>query len=507
MSDANGASPRYFSRSWKMLTSQKGWYKPILLLALGMFVPLFGLLALMGYGLEWARLTAWNVDSAPKQKGVRVGKCIAAGWRGLVVMFVWNFLWAIVVGLIRMVFSLSSLSTLVFLVTYVAGLFVGLIVVAACVRSAIYTKITPGLYGSRIYEMLKRDYKGLFTIVGIPFVSSLIVAAVALVGIIILFFICLADIAGMAGFIMYADALTSADAAEMLGYLGSMLVKCVPVCLLIAYAENFVVAVTTLLEYNAVGLWMRQFDVAHWGGPHEALPETAPVASVDEDEDDEPPVAPETVSPAAEVTPVAPAEQPVAATPVADSSPAEASEPVVSSPAPTGEEEPSASNVDADGVSSPASDSVLDEAIAAEAAAFAMKQASKDESEDEPVEAISEEAPVVPASEIVAPNETGAVVPEPAEVVEENVPAPEEVEADIIEDEPAEAPAEPIVTFTREVSVETTDEFGETQRTHTVETYNSEGHHEKVVDDDSHEVITTLIPPREAPKADEGEEN
>lgn len=382
MSDANGANPRYFSRSWKMLTSQKGWYKPVLLLALGMFVPLFGLLALMGYGLEWARLTAWNVDSAPKQKGVRVGKCIAAGWRGLVVMFVWNFLWAIVVGLVRMVFSLSSLSTLVFLVTYVAGLFVGLIVVAACVRSAIYTKIAPGLYGSRIYEMLKRDYKGLFTIVGIPFVSSLIVAAIALVGIVILFLLCLADIAGMAGFIMYADALTSADAAEMLGYLGSMLVKCVPVILLVAYAENFVVAVTTLLEYNAVGLWMRQFDVAHWGGPHEALPETAPVAPVDEDEDenDEPPVAPETVSPAAEATPAAPAEQPAAA-PVVDSSPAEASEPPASSPAPAEEEAP-ASNSDADSVSSPTSDSVLDEAIAAEAAAFAMKQASKEDSHE-----------------------------------------------------------------------------------------------------------------------------
>lgn len=458
MSDANGANPRYFSRSWKMLTSQKGWYKPVLLLALGMFVPLFGLLALMGYGLEWARLTAWNVDSAPKQKGVRVGKCIAAGWRGLVVMFVWNFLWAIVVGLVRMVFSLSSLSTLVFLVTYVAGLFVGLIVVAACVRSAIYTKIAPGLYGSRIYEMLKRDYKGLFTIVGIPFVSSLIVAAIALVGIVILFLLCLADIAGMAGFIMYADALTSADAAEMLGYLGSMLVKCVPVILLVAYAENFVVAVTTLLEYNAVGLWMRQFDVAHWGGPHEALPETAPVAPVDEDEDedDEPPVAPETVSPAAEATPAAPAEQPAAA-PVVDSSPVEVSEPPASSPAPAEEEAP-ASNSDADSVSSPTSDSVLDEAIAAEAAAFAMKQATREE-------------------------------------------------ADVIEDEPAEVSADPIVTFTREVSVETTDEFGETQRTHTVEAYDSAGHHEKVVDDDSHEVITTLIPPREAPKPDEDEEN
>lgn len=489
MSDATGASPRYFSRSWKMLTSQKGWYKPVLLLALGMFVPLFGLLALMGYGLEWARLTAWNVDSAPKQKGVRVGKCIAAGWRGLVVMLVWNLLWAIIVGLVRMVFSLTIFNSFVFLLTYVAGLFVGLIVTAACVRSAIYTKIAPGLYGARIYEMLKRDYKGLFAIVGIPFVSALIVTAIALVGLIILIVLCLADLAGVLELVMYADALTSADAAEMLGYLGSMFVKCVPVFLLLAYAENFVVAVTTLLEYNAVGLWMRQFDVAHWGGPHEALPETAPVAPADEDEDDEPPVAPETV---------VPTEQASSAVPVVDPAPAAPSETVADASAAGAAEVAPAPDEDVD-ASVLSNDSVLDETIAAEAAAYAMKQASMDGAvpEEVPSEPVSEETPAVP-------------VPEPAAMAEDGVAAPEEVEADVIEDgseEAPELPAAPIVTSTRVVTVEVTDEFGDTQRTRTVETSDNSGRYEKVVDDDSHEVITTLIPPREAPKPTEDEEN
>ena len=73
--------PHYISRSWDMLTRDKGWIKVILLLALASFVPFVGLIGLVGYGLEWARLTAWGIDSSPKQRGVRIGECLASGWR------------------------------------------------------------------------------------------------------------------------------------------------------------------------------------------------------------------------------------------------------------------------------------------------------------------------------------------------------------------------------------------------------------------------------------------
>ena len=76
MADGNEG---YYSRSWKLLSRDKGWYKPLLVMAVALFVPIVGALGVLGYELEWARLTAWGVDSSPKQKNVQVGKCIKAG--------------------------------------------------------------------------------------------------------------------------------------------------------------------------------------------------------------------------------------------------------------------------------------------------------------------------------------------------------------------------------------------------------------------------------------------
>lgn len=80
----------YLSRSWKMLTRAPGWIKPILLLTLVSFIPIFGLIFVLGYTLEWARLTAWGIDSSPKQSGVDVGACLSCGWRALLVMLCWT---------------------------------------------------------------------------------------------------------------------------------------------------------------------------------------------------------------------------------------------------------------------------------------------------------------------------------------------------------------------------------------------------------------------------------
>ena len=64
---------KYFSRSWAMLTRDKGWIKPILVMAVAQLVPIAGYIGAKGYMLEWARLTAWGVAAAPKQKNVETG--------------------------------------------------------------------------------------------------------------------------------------------------------------------------------------------------------------------------------------------------------------------------------------------------------------------------------------------------------------------------------------------------------------------------------------------------
>ena len=70
----------YYSRSWALLTRDKGWWKILLVAGIASFVPIVGPLGVFGYALEWARLTAWGVDASPKQKDVRVGECIT--WAG-----------------------------------------------------------------------------------------------------------------------------------------------------------------------------------------------------------------------------------------------------------------------------------------------------------------------------------------------------------------------------------------------------------------------------------------
>ena len=91
---------KYFSHSWELLTRDKGWVKPILVLAIAMFVPILGPLAVLGYALEWARLSAWGVDAAPKQRGVKIGGCLVAGWRAFVVILVWMLLWSVATSVV-----------------------------------------------------------------------------------------------------------------------------------------------------------------------------------------------------------------------------------------------------------------------------------------------------------------------------------------------------------------------------------------------------------------------
>ncbi len=560
MASSTGAPRRYFSRSWQMLTSQKGWYKPVLLLALGMFVPIFGLLALLGYALEWARLTAWNVDAAPKQKGVRVGACIAVGWRGAVVMFVWNFLWLMVVSVLRVFLGLTVFSAALELVIFVAAIFLGLVIAAACLRSAIYTKIGPGLSFARVWEMLECDYKGLFSIVGIPLVSAIVCGVLVLLAFLIAFLVCLGDVAELVRIAMYPAAFAD-DGAYVVQVLCSMLAKCVPAFVVFDYLFHVVVVVFTLLEYNAVGLWMRQFDVANWGGPKSTLPDSSPsekpIASYEydepaaEDAEAKPasPVggdvaAPAAAEPVAAPEPVsAPDGQGAATQPVAQAAPARAESAVLGAE-PADSQEPVANEdgsevpegAESAGESQPSS--VLDEDIAAEAAAFAMSQTSRGEAKPADVEVRSEAEgesavelegtgsevePVEPEPEATAAESAETLSPEPpvkpsispvpvdapsAEkqaAVTEPAPAPaeaEEVEADVIDDDEAfGAPVLPGYSSTRVITVEETDEFGDKHRTRAVETVSETGGRKRTVevdeDDDEPEIITTLIPPRD----------
>ena len=265
--------PHYISRSWDMLTRDKGWIKVILLLALASFVPFVGLIGLVGYGLEWARLTAWGIDSSPKQHGVRIGECLASGWRALVVTFVWMFVWMLAVGIVNSIADVllpDALASLIGSLLVLAQLFYILVVYVAVLRSAIYTKISAGLNPSRVFEMVKRAPGDLFFFVLIPIVGGLIVSAIWI------FFMLLGGVSVLPEIIKMARAATgSFDDAMFIRHLTAMLRVVMPIAAIAGYLSSVVNAATSLLSYNAVGLWMRQFDVARWGGPSDPLPQAA----------------------------------------------------------------------------------------------------------------------------------------------------------------------------------------------------------------------------------------
>ena len=154
---------RYFSRSWALLTRDRGWIKPVLVLAVATLVPIVGPLALLGYALEWARLTAWGVSSAPKQHGVRVGECIGSGWRGFVVAFVWVLAMSLVARLLLMI-PLAG-GTLYF-AWRIFSIFLDMMVPVAMLRATIYQKIVAGLNVRLVWQMATHDVAGLFRILG-----------------------------------------------------------------------------------------------------------------------------------------------------------------------------------------------------------------------------------------------------------------------------------------------------------------------------------------------------
>ena len=308
---------RYFSCSWRLLTRQKGWIKPILVLAVALLVPVAGPLALSGYALEWARLSAWGVDASPKQRGVRVGECIASGWRAFVVELVWTIAFVVasmvVTGVLQALFGGWGAS-LGNMLTVVCGFPFSLVVIVAGLRAAIYAKIRVGLNPVRVFEMVGRDAGGLFKIIGIPLVTGLIVGAVMLVGYVVLFVVIMGDVAGYIGYLMY-----DSSSALLFQLIGGVLGKVLPTFVVLWYVGAVVSVASTLLEINAIGLWMRQFDVPAWGGPSDPLP--APRGGLPASGNPVPPV---TNAPTGSVVPTTPAAAPVTPSPIVATTPAPA---------------------------------------------------------------------------------------------------------------------------------------------------------------------------------------
>ena len=268
MADTTFVNGHYLSRAWRMMTQDKGWLAPVCILALCLYVPIVGALGVAGYALCWARLTAWGIDAAPKQRGVRVGECIAAGWRAFVVALGWGLLAGIVTSALTWLLGdAGSAAGLVLALLMIAiDIFVGLFVFVATLRSCIYQKIGPGFGFSQIWTMYTHDLGGLFHILGIEILGGLIAA----IPMIIMGLAMIPSVLSLAwsAYYSYATDTTALILASFAGLIQSAILP----MLLAGFVTQVIGVITMLLVYTAGGLWIRQFNVPAWGSPSDPVP-------------------------------------------------------------------------------------------------------------------------------------------------------------------------------------------------------------------------------------------
>lgn len=263
MASQNGG---YWSRSWALLTRDKGWIKPILVLAAAQIVPIVGLWGAGGYVLEWARLTAWGVDAAPKQSNVDVGTCIRSGARAFFVVLGYGFCLLLFNMLVYNVLNDFSAT----LVTSVVSIFVLVLCKVAAIRATIYQRVGSGYQVNRIYDMVKRNFKGFARLTGLMGVTSFVISfVISRTYLAIMFFT-------LAGIILETIATGNETAAIQTVIGGASPV--IPVLLVLSYPAFILVLFQDLMMSTAVGLWMRQFNVPNWGSSADPLPD-APVDS------------------------------------------------------------------------------------------------------------------------------------------------------------------------------------------------------------------------------------
>lgn len=285
-----------FMSSWRMLTRDKGWVKPLLVLTLVSWIPILGQIAVLGYGLEWARLTAWGVDSAPKQRDVDYGKVLVTGGRAFLIVISLGFACGLVLqvlfpGSLAIIMSsaagggalASSLAVAsgatVSILTLVATAFMGTFLQAAAMRGTLYDSFSAGWRLDRLAQMIGRDFGGfcrvlLVTVIG-SFISGVYAFVVAMIAVLIVMggLLSATAVIGLSdpymnGWHCLADQLLRMGAGPLLLF----------VLLVIAFAfvGNVIATAMSLVSANAMGQWFCRFDVNRWGVSAAPLPDDVP---------------------------------------------------------------------------------------------------------------------------------------------------------------------------------------------------------------------------------------
>lgn len=279
-----------FASSWKMLTRDKGWIKPMLVLTIVGWIPVVGQMAIFGYALEWARLTAWGVDAAPKQRGVDVGKVMRTGCIAFIISVLmsiaatavgallfgsWATAFALPMGsgLLAMLYTgiMSGVGALGSLGALIVGLLLEAFIMAAMLRATIYDSFGAAWRIDRVCQMVARDPGGFLHVYAVSLIGGLInwaySALISLIGTAVMAF----------GAVGIGFAFDRGVERMVLGTAPGMIMVAVVCAVALLFVGSVIATVMQLLAVNAMGQWFCRFSVDRWGVSSAPLPDGVPV--------------------------------------------------------------------------------------------------------------------------------------------------------------------------------------------------------------------------------------
>lgn len=285
-----------FMSSWHMLTRDKGWVKPVLVLTLVGWIPILGQIVLMGYGLEWARLTAWGVDAAPKQRGVDYGKVLSTGGRAFLVSLSLGFVIALVLqvvfpGSLYMLFTGLTAGNAVSVATamasgaamsilaMVASIAMGTFLQAATLRATLYDSFSAGWRLNRLFQMIGRDFGGFLKVLLVTLIGGAISGVYAFVVSLVLMLVVMGGVMSATAFVGLSGSYMNGwhFLLEQLLRIGAgPLLLFIVVVIALAFVGSAISTAMSLLSMNAMGQWFCRFDVHRWGVSADPLPSDVP---------------------------------------------------------------------------------------------------------------------------------------------------------------------------------------------------------------------------------------
>lgn len=285
-----------FMSSWHMLTRDKGWVKPVLVLTLVGWIPILGQIVLMGYGLEWARLTAWGVDAAPKQRGVDYGKVLSTGGRAFLVSLSLGFVIALVLqvvfpGSLYMLFTGLTAGNAVSVATamasgaamsilaMVASIAMGTFLQAATLRATLYDSFSAGWRLNRLFQMIGRDFGGFLKVLLVTLIGGAISGVYAFVVSLVLMLVVMGGVMSATAFVGLSGSYMNGwhFLLEQLLRIGAgPLLLFIVVVIALAFVGSAISTAMSLVSMNAMGQWFCRFDVHRWGVSADPLPSDVP---------------------------------------------------------------------------------------------------------------------------------------------------------------------------------------------------------------------------------------